>query len=130
MTPRLIRFARAIQEFEGWNYGATAERPLLYPSITWKNHNPGALRSSPFQAGTRDGFAYFCDDEIGFFALIWDLWMKCQGKTSTGLNGESTIYDLIKIYSAEPKPKVDEYAKFIQERTGLGPNTKLKILLQ
>lgn len=118
-----------MQEFEGWHAGPTIMNPGQRASLTWRNHNPGALRTSPFALGQRDGFAFFNDDDTGFFAMVWDLWMKSNGRTRTGLTGESTLRDLIRVYVAEPEPVVTNYVNFIQSRTGISPNTLLKNLI-
>lgn len=130
MTPKLRRLANAIVEFEGWKSGAPLENVQSTMSITWRNHNPGALRSSPFQAGKRDDFAYFMDDEIGYFALLYDLWIKCSGKSATGLTKESTLWEMIKVYSAEPENIVNQYVRFLESRTGLKADTKISNILK
>ena len=119
ITFNLLKLARAITEFEGW-----------HPHIAWRNHNPGNLRTSPFAIGVSEGFAVFIDDEVGFQALVWDLWKKCRGETSTGLTPESTIYELIKVYSGEPENKVLSYALFIEKKIGLPMTTKIGELLK
>jgi len=125
---KLERLALAILDREGWC-------PVCYNgnengSLTYRHHNPGALRSSPKQVATKNGFAVFASDFEGFNALIWDLEQKAKGKTSTGLNGNSTLKDLINKWA----PKEDNndpksYLAFICERTNFKPDMKLKELL-
>lgn len=130
VTNNLLKLARAIAEFEGWNYPGLSGPQKENGSPSWNNHNPGNLRASPFAIGTRNNFAVFINDEMGFQALVWDLWKKCRGETSTRLSSESTIYDLIKVYSAEPESIVLNYALFIEKRTGLKMTMKIGELLR
>ena len=86
---RLESLCAAIQKQEGW-----------YPfSRSWRNNNPGNLRSSPFASGAKGGFATFANYASGWLALWWDVWMKCQGKTRTGLNQDSTLRDLVRVWA-------------------------------
>ena len=117
-------------EFEGWNYPGLPGPQTLTGSPSWRNHNPGNLRASPFAIGTKDNFAVFINDEVGFQALVWDIWKKCRGETSTGLTSNSTIYDLIKIYSAEPESVVLNYALFVEKRTDFKMTDKLGDLIK
>ena len=117
-------------EFEGWNYPGIPGPQKENGSASWNNHNPGNLRSSPFAIGTKNNFAVFVNDEIGFYALVWDLWKKARGETSTGLTPNSTIYDLIKVFSAEPENIVLNYALFIERRTALKMTAKIGDLLK
>lgn len=130
VSNNLIKLARAIVEFEGWNYRDKSGAGINHASVSWRNHNPGNLRKSPWAIGENDGFAVFVNDEIGFSALIWDLHQKATGNTSTGLNGQSTIYQLIKKYSGESNEIVLNYATFIEKRTGFKMTTKLEELIK
>ena len=116
---KIERFAFGIKIAEGW----LPEKE----SLTWKNHNAGALRFSPFALGGRNGFAYFLNDDVGFFALCWDLVCKCKGNTRTSLNEKSSIEDLIKIYTTETDPiKLNNYIKMVELITGKSRKTQLK----
>ena len=122
ITPKIERLAQAIKIAEGWG-------PLA-PSLTYRNHNPGALKHSPFQVGHRDGFAVFSSDDTGFFALCWDLMKKCQGKTRTKLGPDSTLQDLVKIYTAETDPlKLENYLSIIESVTGRHRTIRLKYFI-
>jgi len=117
-------------EFEGWHPGGISSNQGGDPSASYRNHNPGNLRWSLFQLGQRKGFAYFQDDATGMFAMRFDVMWKCQGKTSLGLTGESTLTDLIKIYAAASGETLNNYVNFICDRTGFKPDTKLKVFVQ
>jgi hypothetical protein len=117
-------------EYEGWQpVQGTTTGPQI-PSVAYRNHNPGNLRSSIFALGVRDGFAVFYNDATGFFAMMYDIFMKAQGKTSTGLNGKSTLRDLIRVWSAGTPEAVDRYITFVCLRTGLSAKTLLEELIK
>jgi len=130
ITNKLLKVARAIAEYEGWEFYGADTSSAISGTKSWRNHNPGNLKASPFAVGSMGGFSVFINDEIGFFALVWDLWKKARGETQTKLKGSSTIYDLIKIYSAEPEDIVIKYARFIEQRTGILMTTKLEELIK
>ncbi len=115
--------ATGIMTAEGW-YPVTG-------SLTYRNHNPGALRSSPFSIGNRDNFALFINDDVGFFALCWDLAKKCKGETVTALGPNSTLYDLIKVYTAETDPeRLNNYVMVVERIANVLRNTPLIHFIQ
>lgn len=100
-------------------------------SRSYRNHNPGNLRSSPFQCGTDGGFSVFRSDLVGYMAMEYDITMKAMGKTTTGLNGDSTIKDLINVWA--PTTDGNNTQKYLDDvcaLSGLAPTTKLKELLK
>jgi len=126
---KLERLAYGIAEVEGFYSSFNPKYPG--GSRAYRNHNPGNLRSSPFQVGTLDAFAVFKSDEIGFFALKWDLLNKALGKTTTGLGPNSTLTDLIKKWA--PVSDNNDPAGYLQKLvgfSGLPASTKLKELLE
>lgn len=129
MNNNIYKLARVMAEFEGWKADDMAGANAGRPSASYRNHNPGNLRFSPFQLGTRDGFAYFLNDDIGFFAMMWDLWKKCKGETQTGLNGESTIADLIRVWAPPKENAPENYINYVTQFTGFNRDKKLKELL-
>jgi len=129
ITHKLIKLAEAMAEFEGWlPVSGTGDSPGA-GTVSYRNHNPGNLRQSPFALGHRDGFAYFTNDFVGFFAMIFDIWKKSRGETSTGLTPESTIADLIKIWTEDADNIKENYIQYVEQRTGLKRDTKLKNLI-
>lgn len=126
ITPAILKLGRAIAEHEGWSPSNHSRDVHSAPSVSYRNHNPGNLRASPFALGTRDSFAFFVDDSTGFFALVWDLWMKCHGKTSTGLTGESLLWDLISKYAPPAENDTNAYAQAVALATGFSINKPLK----
>jgi hypothetical protein len=125
----LERLAMAMIEHEGWIPPSGAN--FKEGSRSFRNHNPGNLRSSPFQFTTKDGFAVFKTDIEGWNAMIWDLKQKATGNTSTGLNGESTLFDLIHVWApAEDNNNPVSYLNHICGMTGFSKDMKLKELLK
>jgi len=119
-----------MSEYEGWSPIQGTNTKAGIPSVAYRNHNPGNMRSSIFALGVRDGFAVFYNDATGFFAMSYDIMMKAQGKTSTGLNGNSTLRDLIRVWSAGDPASVDRYTAYVCSRTGLKYDMKLSELLK
>ena len=117
-------------DFEGWHPGGMSGGQAGTPSVSYRNHNPGNLRFSIFQLGVRDGFSYFYNDATGTFAMLYDIMQKCRGKTVTHLGPESTLKELIKVYSAAVGQSLDNYVNFVCSRTGFSPELKIKELLK
>lgn len=130
MNQKLQNLTRAMSEHEGWSPIANPSAKAGGPSVAYRNHNPGNLRNSIFQLGVRDGFSVFFNDATGFFAMQYDIMMKCQGKTRTGLTGESSLADLIKTWSASEGEALQNYIFFVCQRTGFTPEMKIKKILE
>lgn len=125
---KLDRLAMAIAEQEGWKAPNPAEK--YQGSRSYRNSNPGNLRSSPFQVGTDGGFAVFNTAMDGWAALKWDLKQKAIGNTRTGLNGDSTIKELIfKWAPVDDQNDPQSYLNNVCKMTGFTPETKLKELI-
>lgn len=129
ITQKLINLTNAMIEFEGWLPSGQGKLFNDPPSVSYRNHNPGNLRSSIFALGTRDGFAYFYNDITGIFAMRFDIMQKCKGRTVTDLTPDSTVRDLIKVYSAEDGATLQNYVDFVTRRTGLLPTTPIGYLI-
>lgn len=114
---RLEALCAAIQKNEGW-----------YPlSRSWRNNNPGNLRSSPFAASVSGGFARFASYASGWLGLWWDVWMKCQGKTVTGLGPNSTLQDLARVWAPTSNANdPDQYAAKLATQLKLDIYTPLR----
>lgn len=130
VTQKIINLAHAIAEHEGWAPDKHLAAKEGGPTVSYRNHNPGNLRSSTFALGVRDGFAFFYNDATGMFALYYDLMCKCQGKTRTTLNPDSILADLIKVYSASEGEALDRYIQFVCSRTGLTAETRIGGLVE
>lgn len=118
----LKRVALAICKYEsGWSFNSLTGEETWHPNvITLKeNKNPGGLRWSPLQKGSKNGFAVFETPLGGLKALIWDLEQKALGNTRTKLNGKSTIYEFCKVWA--PKEEGNnpfKYAEFLVRECG------------
>lgn len=114
---KLERLTLAMAEHEGWD--PNAENRGQRGSVAFRNNNPGNLRSSPFQIGTRDGFALFNTEADGWAAFRWDIRQKAKGQTITGLNGRSTLRDLIHTWApTEDGNDPDCYLQSVLHMTG------------
>jgi len=126
---KLEHLALAIAEQEGWCPACDKTRPE--GSLTWRHHNPGALRSSPFAVGVKNGFAVFGSDIEGWQALCWDLKQKAKGNTVTGLGPEKTLSDLIHVWAPHAdNNNPDAYLAFVCSKTNFKPEMKLKDFLE
>lgn len=127
LNPDTERLMLAMAEFEGWD--APGPNEADHVSRSYRNHNPGNLRSSPFQSHQKDGFAVFSNDSVGWMAFHYDLMQKAKGNTVTDLNGESTIAELIRVW-APPSDNNDteNYIDFVERKSTLDRDTKLKEL--
>lgn len=118
------RLLLAIQAHEGWHPAGSVGFPA--GSRSWRNHNPGNLRSSPFAFSVVDGFAVFRSDAVGFMALHWDIMQKARGNTVTGLGPASTIAELIAAYAPpEDGNDVERYVSEVERMSGLPASTTL-----
>lgn len=125
---KIERLAWAITEIEGWLNPLETKTPG--GSRSYRNHNPGNLRGSPFAVGSLENYAVFNTDYDGFEALKWDLRQKARGNSSTGLNGNSTLADLIHVWApASDNNAPESYLKQLCTKTGFSPSMRLKELL-
>lgn len=114
---RLQEWAQAIKGFEGWYDG----------SLTKRLNNPGALRYSPYQDGTRDGFAYFKTYEKGWKALIHQLRLAATGE-SKHYDPNMTIREFVDTWAPphDNNDHNDRYAQHIADKLGVTIETKIK----
>lgn len=125
---KLERLTLAMAEVEGWT--PVIAGPTSSGSRSYRHHNPLNLRASPFAVAIVDGFAVFQSDEDGFAAARWDIRQKAKGNTVTGLNGESTLRELIHVWA--PEQDGNDPASYLQNvchMTGFIERMKLKELL-
>lgn len=130
ITQKLVKLCNAMAEVEGWKPDGEFDKLAKFPSVAYRNHNPGNLRSSPLALGVRDEFAYFLNDTVGMFAMQWDIMKKCKGETVTTLSGDSVIGQLIQIYSASEGDVLENYVKRVCEMTGFDTFTQLKEIIK
>lgn len=115
-------------EVEGWT--PSGPSPSMTGSRSYRNHNPLNLRASPFAVAIKDNFAVFASDADGFAAARWDIRQKARGNTSTGLNGESTLRELIRVWApSEDGNDPASYLQHVVHMTGFREDMKLKEFL-
>lgn len=124
MTRRADLLIEALIQHEGWVPPSAGNNYM--GSRSFRNHNPGNLRSSPFSIASVGGFCVFRTDQVGLMALHWDLLQKAKGNTRTNLSGKSTIRDLITVYApSSDGNNVEAYIKEVVAVSGLPESTTL-----
>lgn len=108
MVTPLEAFADAIMTYEGWRPG----------SRSYRNRNPGNLRSSPLATSTDGaGYAIFPSLSVGYMALCQDISDKAEGKTATGLGPSSNLLDFFNVYAPSGDANTPiQYAYFVAAR--------------
>jgi len=121
---KLFKVAYAITIAEGWYYDRSQNANFL-GSMSYRNHNPGNLRSSVYQAGTDASFAVFENDQIGFYAIVHQLWLYASGNSKVAKPTE-TIEHIIMRYTSLPvnTPDFENYI-FVIEKVGEVSRTEL-----
>lgn len=118
-TKKIIAWANAIKEFEGWNPG----------SLSYRNNNPGNLRYSPFEIGKNKNFSVFKTYDDGWKALLHQLQIAADGRSSVYKPGMSLL-QFFKLYApAHDDNDPDRYARFVADYIGVPPTTKIKELI-
>lgn len=93
---KLYHVALAIQQAEGWIMPSlNASYP--YGSSSYIHHNAGNVRSSPFEIQNDGSYAYFENDDIGLFAIMWQLWVYAKHGLDA-ITPQSSIDDAITQY--------------------------------
>jgi hypothetical protein len=95
-----------------WREGLPGFRP---PARSFRNCNPGNLRSPDWPTHDADGFDIYGDFIAGYESLTGDLEDKFQtGKNAHGLGPQSTLLDLFKIYApSEDGNDPNSYCVFV-----------------
>lgn len=84
---RLEALADALARYSGW-FDPTSE--------AYQNRNPGNLPAiSPKHPRTASGKRIFDSALDGYQALLFDLEIKCSGRSNSHLKGDSTLHDLV-----------------------------------
>lgn len=123
LHPKLHALALSMQAQEGYYKN----------SRSWRNRNPLNLRSSPLADGNDrpdgSGLASFNDYFTGLAAALRDLWGKCVGYSSTGLDRESTVREMLAVWAPPNENDTEVYVHAVCERAGFSPALKLRELL-
>jgi hypothetical protein len=121
---KIERLIAAITEHEGWHPLGSPENTA--GSRSYRHHNPGNLRKSPFEYLNLEGYSVFKNDEIGRLALHFDILKKAAGQTSTGLGPTSTLRDLIYTYAPpSDNNNTEAYIQAVVNHSGLSENLTL-----
>lgn len=86
-----------------------------------RNNNPGNLKD--FNTGQ---FRQFKSPQEGYAALLNDIQGKIDGKSSSGVNGSSTLFDFSKAWApASDKNNPAKYAADLANSLGVRPDTPI-----
>lgn len=110
---KIEQFARAIESYE---------------NMDKSYNNPGALRWSKFQSGTRRGFSVFPSYEIGFNALMFQLQIACDGR-SKKYKPSFDMYQFFEIYAPSFENNSRKYADTVAMKLKINPNDPISQLL-
>lgn len=113
---RLSDWSKAIAKYEGFD---------IPGSVAQRNNNPGNLRWSPTQAGTKDGFAFFNTPQEGWDALLFQLRIAVEGK-SNFYTPEMTLLEFFQKYApSSDNNDPTRYAAFVAKELGVELATKI-----
>ena len=113
------RLAGAMAQVEGF---------YITGSIAQRNNNPCCMVYSPYQAGKKDGFAYFNTDGEGWDATYYQLHLIFDGQSSYYQPTMSLMAFVNTWASTSPYNERLNYSKFIANRFGASIDTKLNQL--
>lgn len=89
-----------------------------------RNFNPGNLKDH-----STGQFKQFASEGEGYAALMNDLQSKVKGTSTTGLNGNSTLYDFASSYApSSDNNDPAQYTANLANRLGVRPDSKLSEL--
>jgi hypothetical protein len=109
MVSRLEALADAVVKYSGY---------LDPESAAYQNRNPGNLPAfSPKHPRDEVGKRQFRSHLDGYQALLFDLAVKCAGRSHSGLKPDSTLRDLAAVYG-QPETAAGYYAKFLRRALG------------
>jgi len=100
-----------------WREGEPGFKP---PARSFRNCNPGNLRSPEWHLHDEEGFDIYPDVIAGYEALVDDLWAKFSGENTHGLGQTSTLGQLFDVYApGEDHNDPASYAAFAAAWVGL-----------
>jgi len=102
---RLEALADAVARLSGWHDPDTA---------AYQNRNPGALQAFGVRhERSTDGLRVFHSALDGYQALLFDLAIKCVGRSRSGLKSTSTLRELMLAYG-QPATASAYIVKFLR----------------
>lgn len=129
LTYDLGKLLSAMAQFEGWE--TPNHKNGGKGSRSYRNNNPGNLRSSIFECDNIENFAVFKNEFIGWNAFQYDIMQKCKGNTKTKLTPNSTIKDLIHTWAPTSDGNIPQnYIDFVCKESGLSPDYRIGDLLK
>lgn len=122
--------AYAITVAEGWHFDKSQNANFL-GSMSYRNHNPGNLRSSVYQVETNGGFAVFENDVVGFYAIVHQLWLYASGNSKVAKPDES-IEKIMAKYNSLPvnTPDFNNYMSIIENIGEISRKDAISTLIQ
>ena len=131
INTKLKLIAEGMKRAEGWIPPTKTAETYTNGSISYRHHNPGNLRSSRFQLGEKDGFAYFLDDEIGMMAMLYDLHAKMTGKSAHVDAATATLYDLLRVWVApDNEDSFNNYTDIVERVSGVPRDTPVRDIIK
>lgn len=103
-------------------------------SIAYRHNNPGNLMYVGQKGATKGDsrgsgyWAMFKSAKAGYQALVNDLVAKQQGRTSTGLSGNSTLTELMHIYAPPHENNTSSYIDKVSKELSVDNKTPIKNL--
>ncbi len=127
---KIFKMAYAISIAEGW-YFDRMENANFLGSQSYRNHNPGNLRSSTYQVGIDSGFAVFENDQVGFYAIVHQLWLYASGNSKFAKPND-TIEKVMSRYNSLPIATDDfqNYISIIEKIGGVSRKDPISILIK
>jgi len=102
-------------------------------SEVYQARNPGSLKARSLgQAATPSGKRVFKSHIDGYQALIFDLAIKCSGRSNTALRPTSTLRELLLSYG-QPATAAIYVAKYLRRALldhSINPDTPLEFFLE
>lgn len=124
--PSIKDMALAIQEYEGY-FPPSPKYPN--GSISWRNDNPGNLRYSPFESFNQGGFSVFDTYEDGFNALVHQITIARDGRSSVYKPTDTLVEFFHKYAPSSDNNEPSAYAVFIAKKLGVSPQFIIKDLV-
>lgn len=108
---------------------AWREGPLRPPNRSFRNLNPGNIRSQKVSTHDTGGYNVYPDFISGYQDLLADIAAKfTDGKNAHGLGQNSTLLDLMNVYApAADANNPTSYANFIASWVGLALNKPINL---
>ena len=128
-SKKIFKIAYAISIAEGW-FNPSALEGHVVGSASYRNHNPGNLKTSIFEIDNTGDFSIFENDLVGYIALVHQLYLYASDKTNFFPAG-STLYDAICVYNGTDRGSVEaeNYISIIEKVAGVSRNDSIESIL-